>query len=98
MQWIEAARKAVLPIPAELAGALPPVKPPMDKPLREVERRTLLTIIAALARHARIDTDHPEAAGVAIAKMTDEIGAPVDSNTIARHLRKIPDAVEIRTK
>jgi hypothetical protein len=97
MQWIEAARKACLPIPDELAGALPAVKP-MDKPMRDVERRTLLTIIAAMARAAKIDTTRHEAAGVTIAKMTDEIGAPVDSGTIARHLKKIPDALETRTK
>ncbi|EGV28073.1 hypothetical protein ThidrDRAFT_4105 [Thiorhodococcus drewsii AZ1] len=70
----------------------------LDKPLREIERRTLLTIIEALAQHAKIDTTHHEAAGTTIAKLTDEIGAHVDSGTIARHLKKIPDAIEARTK
>ncbi|WP_043754060.1 hypothetical protein [Imhoffiella purpurea] len=70
----------------------------LDKPMREIERRTLLVVIEALARHAKIDTGRHEAAGAIIERLTDEIGAHVDSGTIARHLKKIPDALEARTK
>lgn len=70
----------------------------LDKPLGAVERRTLLALIEALARHAGIDTARHEAAGVTIERLTDAIGAHVDSGTIARHLKKIPDAVETRAK
>ncbi|EXJ14860.1 hypothetical protein D779_2066 [Imhoffiella purpurea] len=66
--------------------------------MREIERRTLLVVIEALARHAKIDTGRHEAAGAIIERLTDEIGAHVDSGTIARHLKKIPDALEARTK
>ncbi|WP_373508281.1 hypothetical protein [Thiocapsa sp.] len=81
----------------ELENRSNPVNP-IDKPLGEVERRTLLTIIAALAQHAKIETARHEAAGVIIARLTDAIGAHVDAGTIARHLKKIPDAIEARAK
>lgn len=81
----------------ELKNQSRPVNP-LDKPLRDVERRTLLTIIAALAQDAKIDITHYEAAGAVIEKLTDEIGAHVDAGTIARHLKKIPDALEARAK
>ena len=92
-RWLEAARKAHLAIPHEL-NDISSKADPLDKPLREVERRTLLFIIQALADHAEIDTIHHEAAGVIISKLTDGIGAHVPPGTIARHLKKIPGAIQ----
>lgn len=68
-----------------------------DKGLSTTERNTLLTIIAALCKHSRID---PKERGVPqrIMKMTDDLGAHVDDGTIIRHLKSIPDALESRMK
>jgi len=69
-----------------------------EKPLGERERVTLLTIIAALCNEASIDTSKPTAAGVTIASLTETLGAPVAARTIEEHLRRIPEAVERRSK
>lgn len=70
----------------------------LDKPLSTRERDTLLTIIAALAKLAKIDTSQPGKAALAIEGMTDELGAHVSKRAIEDHLKKIPDALEIRMK
>lgn len=69
----------------------------VDKALTATERNTLLTIIAALCKHHELD---PQARGAAqrIMKMTDDLGAHVDDETIRKHLAKIPDALETRMK
>ena len=73
---------------------------PMEKPLGTIERRTLLTIIAALAKEAKIDITPPgrgKAAGF-IEGLTDGLGAHASKRAIEEHLKKIPDALESRTK
>jgi hypothetical protein len=68
-----------------------------QKPLPTRQLRTLLTIIAALCRHARIDYG-ARGASQRIRRATEEIGARVDDGTIASYLKKIPDALESRVK
>ena len=69
-----------------------------DKPLGTHERNTLLTIIAALAKSAKIDTKQHGKAAQYIAGLTDELGASVSKRAIEEHLKKIPDALETRLK
>jgi hypothetical protein len=68
-----------------------------DRPLTTRQRRTLLTMIAALCDYAGID---PQTRGVAqrIKVMTESIGTPVDDETIKKILAEIPDAIESRMK
>lgn len=69
-----------------------------DEPLATKERNTLLVIIAALAKEAKIDLTKPSKAGETIAHMTEEIGAPVDHATIEGKIKLIKDALESRAK
>lgn len=68
-----------------------------EKPMTTNERNTLLTIIAALCDYSAII---PVERGTAsqIAKMTEEVGAPVTDDTIRKVLAKIPDALVSRKK
>jgi hypothetical protein len=68
-----------------------------EKVLKTNERNSLLTVLAAVCEYAGIKFDGRGAAGQ-IAKMTEEIGAPVTDDTIRAMLAKIPDAVESRKK
>lgn len=68
-----------------------------DNPLKTTERNTLLTIIAALCDYSAIN--HQErGASVNIAKLTEEIGAAVSTDTVKRVLDKIPAALDARKK
>ena len=69
----------------------------IDRPLETRQRRTYLTIIAAMCKHEGLI---PKERGTAqrIKEMTDELGAPVDDGTIATMLAEIPDALESRMK
>ena len=69
----------------------------VDRPLTTRERRTLLTIIGALAREAEIDVRERGTAAL-ICALTDAIGVPITDDTIRRILAEIPDAVEARNK
>jgi hypothetical protein len=69
-----------------------------DKPLSTKERTTLLTIIAALAKEAKIDISKPSKAADLIADMTQRLGSPVGKRTIEEKLKLIDDAVENRAK
>lgn len=68
------------------------------KPLATRERDTLLTIIAAMARAAKIDVSQPGKAALSIEAITDELGAHVSKRAIEDHLKKIPDALGTRMK
>jgi hypothetical protein len=68
-----------------------------DKPLPTTERNTLLTIIAALCVDDAIDYK-ARGAATHIARLTEEIGAKVDADTVRRALSKTPDALESRKK
>jgi hypothetical protein len=72
-------------------------EPKVDRPLTTRQRRTLLTIVAALCKQVGVD---PQARGAAqrIKEITEALGAPVDDGTIANLLAEIPDALEVRMK
>jgi len=74
------------------------VVPEVDKPLMKRERDTLLTIIAALAKAAKINIDYkkPGKSSVFISGLTDQINAHVSIRAIVTHLEKIPKALESR--
>jgi hypothetical protein len=57
-----------------------------------------LVIVAALAELAEIDVKKPAAAGTTIESQTALLGAEVSSRTIQNHLKRIPEALERRTK
>lgn len=61
------------------------------------ERKTLLTIIAALCDYSDINYQERGAANK-IANLTEELGAAVSDDTVRRWVRRIPDALESRTK
>jgi len=69
----------------------------IDRPLTTRQRRTLLTVIAAMCKYERLD---PQRRGTAqrIMEMTDDLGAHIDDGTIAKILSEIPDALETRMK
>lgn len=71
---------------------------PMDKPLSNRERDTLLVIIASLAKEADIPINKTAKAASLISNLTQIIGAPVGETTIETHLKKIPQALEKRGK
>ncbi|OIQ66121.1 hypothetical protein GALL_523120 [mine drainage metagenome] len=67
-----------------------------EKPLEQRERTTLLVIIAALAKLAKIDVTKPSSAAAAVATQTGLMGAPVAARTVENHLNRISDALEGR--
>lgn len=69
----------------------------LDKAITTTERNTLLTIIAGLCDYSAIVPAERGAASQ-IAKMTEEVGAPVTDDTIRKVLARIPDALESRKK
>lgn len=69
-----------------------------EKPLSTRERDTLLTIIAVLAREAKIKVDLPGKAAIFIEGLTDSMGTHVSKRAIEEHLKKIPDALATRMK
>lgn len=81
----------------ELAGQCASMQAMVGKNLGTTERRTLLTIIAILCRHAKIDYRERGAAAT-ISRMAEEAGTPVSDDTVRRWLQEIPDAVESRTR
>lgn len=81
----------------QLAAATLNVPAKVDRKLTTRTRRTLLTIIAALCKHAGLD---PQARGTSqrIRQSTETLGTPVDDGTILGALNEIPDALETRMK
>jgi hypothetical protein len=67
-----------------------------DRPVERRERSTLLTVIAALARMARVDVARPSSAAAAIENETELMGARVAARTIENHLKAIPEVVDSR--
>lgn len=69
----------------------------IERPLTTRQRRTLLTVIAAMCKYEGLD---PQGRGTAqrIMEMTDDLGAHIDDGTIAKMLSEIPDALETRMK
>lgn len=67
------------------------------KPLSTRQRRTLLTVVAALCKKSAIDPASRGAA-TAIAAATADIGVPVSDDSIRTLLGEIPDAIESRSR
>ena len=67
-----------------------------DKPLERRERATLLVLIAALAKLARVDLTKPSSAAAAIENQTELLGARVAARTIEGHLKRVAEALEGR--
>lgn len=67
-------------------------------PLDPRERNTLLVIIAALAKEAKINIDPPGKAAIFIEGLTDSMGAHASKRAIEEHLKKISDALATRMK
>ncbi len=61
------------------------------------EKNTLLILIAALCKEAKID---PNARGItpAIQKLTEQLGAPVGDDTIKKVLGQLQGAIDSRSK
>lgn len=70
----------------------------VNKPLSNIERSTLLTIIAALAKEAKVDISKTSKAGESIANITQILGVPISATTIENKLKEIPQALENRAK
>jgi hypothetical protein len=73
------------------APAAPDTPSSMDKSLAKRERRSLLIIIAALAKMAEVDLSKPTKAGDAIERQTELLGERVSSRSIQDHIKKIPE-------
>jgi hypothetical protein len=69
----------------------------LEKPIERRERSTLLVIVAALCKLAKIDLTKPSAAAVTIESETVRMGARVATRTIENHLKLIPEALESRS-
>lgn len=74
--------------------------PVLTSDVKTKERRTLLCIIAALAKRANINYLPPNTGKSAsfIEGLTIELGAPVSKRAIEEHLKLIPDALATRMK
>lgn len=70
---------------------------PKTKSAQTKERRTLLTIIAALCKPAKVDYMKSDAIQK-IQRMLEDIGVSLDDKTIRDALNEIPDALEARMK
>jgi hypothetical protein len=68
--------------------------PAPEKPMATRERTTLLVIIAALAKEAKIDVGETWKSAQRIEKVTLEMGVRVSTEAISKKLREIPDALE----
>ena len=68
----------------------------LDKPLKERERTTLLSIIAALAKKAKIDVSHPSTAAARIEEMTGRLGVRVAARTAEDHLKRVRKLLDER--
>ena len=83
----------------QLVPAQAPTSASLDRPLKERERATLLTVIAALAKTAGIDVSQPSKASGQIEALTIEVlRIRIPARTVENHLKAIPDALERRGK
>jgi hypothetical protein len=69
-------------------------EPGTERPVGRRERSTLLVIIAALAKLARIDVAKASSAAASIESQTALMGTRVAARTIENHLKRIPEALE----
>lgn len=69
----------------------------VQKPVERRERNTLLLIVAALCKLAKIEMTKASAAATVIENETVRMGARVAARTIENHLKLIPEALEARS-
>jgi hypothetical protein len=67
-----------------------------EKPIERRERTTLLVMIAALAKLAKIDVAKPSSAATAIESQTALMGARIAARTIENHLKRVSEALDSR--
>jgi hypothetical protein len=79
------------------ARILEPERQP-EKPLERRERTTLLVIVAALAKLAKIDVTKPSSAAAAIESQLTLMGTRVAARTIENHLNRVREALESRSE
>lgn len=84
-----------LSIPDALHDLVPPTE---DKPVSTKERTTLLTIVALLAKEAKIDLLTPSKAATQIVSLADAAGVSLGETTVAGYLKKATAALESRKK
>jgi hypothetical protein len=82
----------------ELEAALVEPEPATERPVGQRERTTLLVIIAALAKLAKVDIAKPSSAATSIESQTTLMGARVAARTIENHLKRIPEALESKAE
>lgn len=68
-----------------------------DRQMTTRSRRTLLSLIAALADYAGVDC-HERGAARRLMEITEHFGIPVNDDTIRAVLKDIPDAVDSRSR
>jgi hypothetical protein len=73
-------------------------EPEADRPIGRRERSTLLVIVAALAKLARIDVAKASSAAASIESQTALMGVRVAARTIENHLKRIPEALENKAR
>ena len=69
-----------------------------EKELGTRERNTLLSIIAVLCKEAKLDYNKSAKTAGFIQGIADSMGVSIGETTIENHLKKIPDALETRTR
>ena len=74
-------------------GTLSAPEPALERPLERRERVSLLVIIAALAKLAKVDVAKPSKAATAIEGEAARMGIRVAVRTIEEKLKLIPDAL-----
>jgi hypothetical protein len=86
--------------PSILKNAVPDKlpKPQGDKPLGNRERDTLLSIIAALCKEAKLDYEKPAKTAGLIQSTAAGMGISIGETTIENHLKRIPNALATRTR
>ena len=72
-------------------------EPGTERAIGRRERSTLLVIVAALAKLARIDFAKPSSAAASIESQTALMGVRVAARTIENHLKRIPEALDNKT-
>jgi hypothetical protein len=82
---VEALEAFIQQMPPKSADAL-------DKPLKERERTTLLSIIAALVVEANIDLSHPSTAASSVVRRLELMGIRLGQTTVESHLKKAIEA------
>jgi hypothetical protein len=77
----------------DLEALISEPEPDLERPIERRERRSLLVIIAALAKLAKVNVAKPSAAAAAIEGEAARMGIRVGVRTIEEKLKLIPDVL-----